>query len=383
MSGFTSTIRWVLVRAPATQRKSTEFDFAVADLRRQLPAAQWHFDGEELTWLNPENAAYATDKVLLLEHPWLTVEARCLERLELALQQGYDIVQACDSGNPSPMPAPDYATLRGIERYVEKAVAKAGESPCVPVNTAANALMQLSTLEGLLKEAPSMARVRGAYVHDVSGYFGGDRAEVLPLIPPHAQRFMDVGGGEGRFLAAVKATRPTAETQLVEMDTAAAQLAQQHQRADAVWNGNFFDFVLNQEDKEDKKFDCISFLDMLEHVTQPEACLVHAKTLLSENGVVLASIPNVGHWSVVADLLEGRWDYVPAGIHCITHVRFFTEQSVRDLFTRAGLVIQRIERTRVPASADWLAQWRVACQATGLKMDADSLDTYAFLVVAS
>ena len=82
-------------------------------------------------------------------------------------------------------------------------------------------------------------------------------------------------------------------------------------------------------------------------------------------------------------MLEGRWDYVPAGIHCITHVRFFTEQSVRDLFTRAGLAIQRIERTRVPASADWLAQWRVACQATGLKMDADSLDTYAFLVVAS
>ena len=373
MSGFVSTIRWVVVRAPAAQRKSTEFEFALADLRRQLPNAQWHFDGEDAPWLKPENAAQASDKVLLLEHPWLTLEARCLERLEMALEQGYDIVQACDSNHPAPMPAPDYATLRGIERYVDKA----GSFSCTLVQTAANAVVQLATFGGLLQDHPRMARVHGAYAHDVSGYFGGDRAEVLPLIPAHAQRLMDVGGGEGRFLAAVKAIRPTAYTQLVEMDAAAAQLAEKNHRADAVWNGNFFDFAA------DKNFDCISFLDMLEHVTEPENCLRHAKTLLSENGVVLASIPNVGHWAVVADLLEGRWDYVPAGIHCITHVRFFTEQSVRDLFARAGLGIQRIERTHVPANADWLAQWQTACQTLGLKMDAESLNTYAFLVVAS
>jgi hypothetical protein len=98
--------------------------------------------------------------------------------------------------------------------------------------------------------------------------------------------------------------------------------------------------------------------------------------------VVLASIPNVGHWSIVADLLEGRWDYVPAGIHCVTHVRFFTEQSVRNLFDRAGFAIARIERVIVPANPAWLAQWQIACQAIGLKMDAPSLDAYAFLIVA-
>lgn len=372
-----STIQWVLVRAPVEQRKSTEFDFALAELRRQLPpTVQWCWGEAAWDW----NTMGKDEKVLCLEHPWLTLEARCLERLEHALHQGFDIAQACDSRHPAPMPPPDYATLRGIERYVDKVICTLVHSDSDRASDGVvDALVQLGTVSGFQKENPQTVRVVGAYAHDVSGYFGGDRSEVLPLIPASAQRFLDVGGGEGRFLAAIKAMRPTAHTQLVEMDAAAAQLAQQNHQVDSVWNGDFLGFTFDKEAGEEagKKFDCISFLDMLEHVVQPETCLMHAKTLLSESGVVIASIPNVGHWSVVADLLEGRWDYVPAGIHCVTHLRFFTEQSVRDLFDRAGLSILAIERTSVPCPPAWFPA------AAGLTMDAVSLDTYAFLVVAS
>ena len=44
--------------------------------------------------------------------------------------------------------------------------------------------------------------------------------------------------------------------------------------------------------------------------------------VLPPGGVVVLSVPNVGHWSVVADLLAGRWDYLPAGLVCVTHLRF-------------------------------------------------------------
>lgn len=375
MSGFISTIRWVLVHTSAARGKSAEFDFMLTELRRQLPIAQWYFGDDAKQWLNVDNTASLADradKVLLLEHPWLMLEARCLERLEQVLHQGYDIAYACDSRNPSPMPAPDYSTLRGCERYVDKVEAVS----YALMDSSPDALVQLGTLGGFLKKNPQRVRVSGAYAHDFSGYFGGNRSEVLPLIPANAQYFMDVGGGEGRFLSAIKEMRPTAYTQLVEIDVAAAQLAQYDHCADSVWNGDFRLFA------SPRKFDCISFLDMLEHVVQPELYLMHAKTLLSNTGIVLASIPNIGHWSVVADLLEGRWDYVPAGIHCITHLRFFTAQSVRDLFDRAGFGIVRIERVIMPTNPQWLAQWRMACQVINLEIDTDSLDTYAFLIVA-
>ncbi len=369
-------IRWVWVRTDVARVLPAEFELALADLRRQLGSAQWHFGAEPAPWLAAEASTNADDKMVLLAHPWVTLEARCLERLALGLQQGFDRVLACDSSHPAPMPPVDYATFRGMERYVDGA----GEMACVPMEQDAAALVELSTVGGLRKAHPRVARIRGAFAHDVSGYFGGDRAEVLALIAPDAQRFMDVGGGQGRFLEAVKEMRPGAWTQLVELDGAAAQQARQHGRADAVWNGDFLNFAAQAPDE---KFDCISFLDVLEHVTEPEAYLRRAKALLSESGAVVASIPNVGHWSVVADLLEGRWDYVPVGIHCITHVRFFTEQTVRDLMARAGLAVARIEPVTLPANAQWLAQWGVACEAMGLKMDRTSLDTYAFLIVAS
>ena len=364
-------IEWVIVRS-AEPSRSTEFEFAVSELRRQLPAAaSWLFGAEAEEVIHDESVDPEA-LVLMLEHPWLSLERHCLDRLERALLQGFDTAEACDSRYASPMAAGGYATQRGMERFVNAYDFHVKESEGTMGHP--EALVKLTTV-GVLRRRPLDAgksgRVVGAFAHDVSSYFGSDRAEVLPLIPAHAKRFMDVGGGEGNFLRLIKSTRE-AQTHLVELDPDIANSALQNGKADCVWNGDFLDY------RSPLKFDCISFLDMLEHVEFPDRYLSHSATLLAPGGVVLASIPNVGHWSVVADLIEGRWDYVPAGIHCVTHLRFFTEQTIRNLFDVAGFAIERVEGVLVPGPPEWIYQWQ---HSRGLKVDPASLDTYAYFII--
>ena len=89
------------------------------------------------------------------------------------------------------------------------------------------------------------------------------------------------------------------------------------------------------------EYDVIAFADVLEHLGNPEAVLRALARYLAPGGRVLASIPNIAHWSIRWRLLAGRWDYQDRGILDRTHLRFFTRRSAHDLFARAGLTVTR------------------------------------------
>jgi methionine biosynthesis protein MetW len=88
------------------------------------------------------------------------------------------------------------------------------------------------------------------------------------------------------------------------------------------------------------KFDVILFCDVLEHMVNPGSALETAARLLKPGGFVIASIPNVAHWSVRFDLLLGRFDYYAYGIRDATHLRWFTRKTVRQMFTSTGYELQ-------------------------------------------
>lgn len=306
--------------------------------------------------------------VLLLAHRNMALAPLTLARLEGTLAAGADASCAYSQHTPPPDNAPDYLTLRGLERYAQRAT-KTASLPCDLDGYQPLAL--LTSLSALRSGAWRTGTVwaDGAYVHDFSGYRSGDRAEVIALVPLLARRVLDVGGGEGGFLAALKVQRGC-ETHLAELSALACASAAQV--VDQIWQGDFLSLPLPEG------FDCITFLDVLEHTVDPVAWLIRAKSLLAPNGVVVLSIPNVGHWSVVADLLEGRWDYAPAGIHCVTHLRFFTRSGIVDLLRDSGFCLESIEATRI-ASPDW---FDVNSMNKALVIDTDNLSTYAFLAVA-
>ena len=83
-------------------------------------------------------------------------------------------------------------------------------------------------------------------------------------------------------------------------------------------------------------FDAVVFADVLEHLVDPAAALTLARTLIRPGGCVVASVPNVAHWSVRLELLRGRFDYTASGIMDATHLRWFTKATLVALVEAAG-----------------------------------------------
>lgn len=87
------------------------------------------------------------------------------------------------------------------------------------------------------------------------------------------------------------------------------------------------------------KFDYITFADVLEHLKEPAAILERCLEVLGDRGKILVSVPNVGHNAVLIDLFNNKFQYRKTGIMDNTHLRFYTHDSLHELFEQCGLGI--------------------------------------------
>ena len=370
---------------------SAEFADGLARLKHQAgPLASWHFvppgSGRSLfeTALAEAQGRPDSDRVLLLAHAQLLVADGTLALLAGALEDGADIALCYGAAHPPAHLPPDYCTVRGLERYAH-AMARvvAGESVILSrlEGPATGDCLASMTRLGALRAVAQGLSLRGrwqpgCFVHDFSAYHQGfqGRSEMVDWIPMGAHRVLDVGGGEGHFLHTLRTERGC-ETHLSEFSSAICALAAS--RVDHAWPGDFLDIEpTGLPDGGRGAFDAIAFLDSLEHAPEPARWLAKAHSLLRDGGAVVGSVPNVGHWSVLADLMEGRWDYCPVGIHCVTHLRFFTRRTLLDLLDRSGFVLESIETTTVASPPSWKDHWLAT---PGLKTESAEMDAYAFV----
>jgi glycosyltransferase involved in cell wall biosynthesis/2-polyprenyl-3-methyl-5-hydroxy-6-metoxy-1,4-benzoquinol methylase len=165
-------------------------------------------------------------------------------------------------------------------------------------------------------------------------YYNFVRPELLALVPHDARRVLEIGCGAGRLGEALKARQACGVTG-IELNPAAAEEAQL--RLDRVVMA---DVESLDPDFQAGQFDCIVCGDVLEHLRDPARLLRRLHEWLSPDGCLVASIPNVAHRSVLAQLLRGDWNYEPAGLLDATHLRFFTRRSVEKLFYRSRFDVE-------------------------------------------
>ncbi len=89
------------------------------------------------------------------------------------------------------------------------------------------------------------------------------------------------------------------------------------------------------EKMNNKRFDFAIALEVLEHLFEPEKALHQLRSLLEDNGILIASFPNIAWYQNRLDLLRGDFpkDYL---IHNAEHIHHFTLNSFHDLLENAG-----------------------------------------------
>ena len=158
------------------------------------------------------------------------------------------------------------------------------------------------------------------------------------MIPPGA-RVLDVGCGSGEIAAIVR-DRCSAQVVGIEPDPQRAERSRG--RGLQVYLADLNQALIH----ELGPFDVVLLADVLEHLSDPQAMLLLSREALRPGGAVIISVPNVAHWSVRANLFfRGKFKYEPSGIMDATHLRWFTEASIKSLVASSGFKVAEYRAT--------------------------------------
>lgn len=176
-------------------------------------------------------------------------------------------------------------------------------------------------------------------------YYSRFNPDLLAVIPPDVKVVLEVGCGAGALYEAYKRVNPAVDWWGVESNWEALKQAEEKGiegcLCDAESNEafGFLKDIGNVDIQDIGNADVLIFGDVLEHLVDPWKALARYCQHLKPGGQVLASIPNVGHWSVILGLLRGEWRYQDEGLLDRTHLRFFTLEGAVEMFRGAGLEV--------------------------------------------
>lgn len=152
---------------------------------------------------------------------------------------------------------------------------------------------------------------------------------------------LEIGCDCGANLLWIKNRYPNAKLFGVEINPAAAKVANHFV------NTKIGDIEEQNLNFGDVRFDYIIFGDVLEHLKNPAAAINYCKNILASEGKILASIPNLMHYTVLQKLLNGYFTYSDTGLLDRTHIHFFTYYEVLRMFESEGYKIVELQYNHV------------------------------------
>jgi SAM-dependent methyltransferase len=157
---------------------------------------------------------------------------------------------------------------------------------------------------------------------------------------PHARSALDVGAASGLLVA--EARRQGLEAQGVEPSASLVRVAREQAGVELLHG------VLPHPELEDRRFDLVFLVDVIEHVSDPVGLLRLCAERMADGGRLLLVTPDAS--SLAARALGRRWWH-----YRVAHVGYFDHPSLERACAAAGLRAERWARARWFFPVDYLA----------------------------
>lgn len=161
-------------------------------------------------------------------------------------------------------------------------------------------------------------------------------SDLLKIIPITSKKIVEIGCSSGALAREFKKISSDCYYLGVEIDSIYAEMAKRYCDECLVLDieaapKNFWE--------ETKNFDCWIFGDTVEHLKDPWSILKLIRKNIDPKGSIVACIPNAQHWSLQAKLCIGDFRYEPSGLLDKTHLRWFTKQTIIEMFNETGFQV--------------------------------------------
>ena len=161
-------------------------------------------------------------------------------------------------------------------------------------------------------------------------YYEEDRTDVVNLVPQDVNSVLSIGCGNGStesFLVE-RGMHVTA----VPLDSVIGACAEA--REIEITPPNFEKALVTLSGR---LFDCIIFVDVLQHIQDPVGVISRFKELVTPEGVILISVPNFNHIKVWYDLIRGEITLKQRRAFDNSRLHFATKSKVRRWLKRCGI----------------------------------------------
>jgi len=186
------------------------------------------------------------------------------------------------------------------------------------------------------------------------------------------RKILDVGFGNGLFLAL--AQQRGWQVQGIDSSPRNIELARNKFKLELTHAG-WEDYVADEG-----SFEAISFWDVIEHLPDPHAAIVKAKSLLAQNGLILAAVPHDTSLlrylsTAIFRLTGGHAEKGIEKIYLLEHVAYYRLATLQELFRRNQFLLKDhfythtdLNKYSLPWYEKWIARMILAAgRITGLE----------------
>jgi 2-polyprenyl-3-methyl-5-hydroxy-6-metoxy-1,4-benzoquinol methylase len=179
------------------------------------------------------------------------------------------------------------------------------------------------------------------YTSKEKSYFSNIRHDMIAYLPNSKEiRLLDIGCSGGDTICFLKENNLIQEGTGVEL----FELSNSNQTNPLIDKIIIGDIQQKNIDIPFNYYNVIFCGDVLEHLTDPWDVLNYLKQFLTNDGVIIASIPNIREIKTSFQIfIKGDFKYEKSGILDKTHLRFFCKKNIVQLFKDVNFDVLNIQ----------------------------------------